>query len=150
VKTEFENSVDDCEAAEAENRALVQNLQDKLHNLVKENEELKLVVETKNDEINDLEKSNKVKTEVSNNLRKELYELKMKVTKEKHEMMINHKTEIKYWRKELGNEEKQIIQLREKLAEVENSEIVTPATKEIKSKKKKGGKLRPLPLSYHS
>ena len=48
MKTQYENSVDDCEATEAENRALVQNMHDRLHNLVKENEELKLAIDTKN------------------------------------------------------------------------------------------------------
>ena len=106
MKTELENAADKYEATEAENRTLVQNMQTKLDNLLKENEELKTTIATKNYEINDLEKSNKVKDEVSNKLRKELNDIKIKVNKEKNEMMRNHKYEIKYWRKELGDEKK--------------------------------------------
>ena len=81
MKTELENAADKYEATEAENRTLVQNMQNRLDNLLKENEELKTTIATKNYEINDLEKSNKVKDEVSNKLRKELNDLKIKVNK---------------------------------------------------------------------
>ena len=135
MKTELENAADKYEATEAENRTLVQNMQNRLDNLLKENEELKTTIATKNYEINDLEKSNKVKDEVSNKLRKELNDIKIKVNKEKNEMTRNHKSEIKYWRKELGDEKKTNNKLREKL--VKNGENITPEAKEIKSENKR-------------
>ena len=49
--------------------------------------------------------------------------------------MRNHKSEIKYWRKELGDEKKQTIKLREKL--VKCGENITPEAKEIKSENKR-------------
>ena len=100
---------------------------------MKENEDLKTTVEAKNCEIDDLKTSSKVKTDVCNNLRRELNEVKNKFNKEKNEMIKNHKIEVKYWRKELGDEKKETVVLKKKLKVVEYCENGTP-----ESKKKKG------------
>ena len=84
--------------------------------------------------------SSKVKAEVFNNLRKELTEVKTKFNKEKNELMKNHKIEVKHWRKELGDEKRITVKLREKLEVVENRENVKPDSKKYKRRNKKGKK----------
>ena len=95
------------------------------------------MLESKNREIDDLKMSSKVKAEVCNNLRKELNESKTKFNKEKNEMIKTHKIEVKYWRKELGDEKKETVKLKEKLKVVENCENVTPESKKNKCKNKR-------------
>lgn len=72
---------------------------------------MKVRVEAQNTEIKDLDISNKTAKEVSNKLRKELRETKANFKKEKMAIMKNHKTEIKYWRKQLGEQTKAKIKL---------------------------------------
>ena len=40
-------------------------------------------------------------------------------------LIKTHKIEVKYWRKELGDEKKETVKLKEKLKVVENCENVT-------------------------
>ena len=105
----------------------------RIEKLLKENEDLKTTVEAKNCEIDDLKTSSKVKADVCNNLRRELNEVKTKFNKEKNEMIKNHKIEVKYWGKELGDEKKETVVLKKKLKVVEYCENGTP-----ESKKKRG------------
>jgi excinuclease UvrABC ATPase subunit len=67
--------------------------------------------------IYDLKLANKKATQISNKLNKELSNLRIKIGKEKKSILKKHKTEIKYWRKELGDETKLKIKLEEKLME---------------------------------
>ena len=68
MKTECVNADDDYEATKTENKDLAENLHSRIEKLLKENENLKTTVESKNREIDDLKMSSKVKAEVCNNL----------------------------------------------------------------------------------
>ena len=86
-----------------------------MNKLNEENEKLKTSIENKDCEIIDLERSNKVKNEVADQLKKNLKEVKEKFHKERTELIKNHKKEVKYWRTQLGEETKMKIKLKEKL-----------------------------------
>ena len=98
-----------------ESRILVNNLNEEIKNLVNENKELKVTVDNRNCEIQDLEKQIKTRKEVFDALNKDLKESKVKYSKEKAELIKTHKTEVKQWRKTLGEEIRAKIKIKEKL-----------------------------------
>jgi hypothetical protein len=83
--------------------------------LEKKNERLEKVIDNQKEEIESLHASNKNLSKVSGNLNKELNQAKLKFQKEKKSIFKQHRTEIKSWRKELGEEIKLKIKLEEKL-----------------------------------
>ena len=111
VKNEYAKAIDDYETVQEGSRTLVSNLHENIRNLTKENEELKARIEAQNNDIEVLNISNKTTKEVSNKLRKELSETKANFNKEKITIMKNHKTEIKHWRKQLGEQTKAKLKL---------------------------------------
>ena len=78
-------------------------------------------------EICDLKLANKNSTKISNKLNKELCDLKTKFKKEKIVILKEHRAEIKYGRKELGEETKLKIKLEEKLNEFDEHSLKHPA-----------------------
>ena len=153
MKIKYTNAMEDSEATrkmmiktmqekvhvkpdpDVQNEALINHLNEKIGNLVKENEEIIILNKNQKKEICDLEKIIKVKNEVSEKLNKELKELKINFNKEKAEMIKRHKTEVKYWRKELGEEIKIKIKLQETLENGKNDERSKPAS--VKKKKER-------------
>ena len=92
----------------------------------------KLVIEKKNNEekIGELEKeifdlNNKVvvKNEIANKLNKQLRDLKLKNEAEVVNMKKRHKAEVKSWKKDLGEERRQKINLEKKIEEMQNAQI---------------------------
>ena len=63
--------------------------------LVKENDELRKVIEIKESDVKDLETSGKTQREVILKLNKEMKQLKLNFNKEKTEILKHHKTEVK-------------------------------------------------------
>ena len=118
-----------------QNEALIKHLNEEIANLVKENEETKISNKNQKKEICDLEKIMRVKNEVSEKLNKELKELKVKFNKEKSEMIKCHKKEVKYWRRELGEETKVKIKLKEILENANNDELSKPPSVKKKTEK---------------
>ena len=129
VKREFASTVHEHEKLLNDIRATIKSEEsDKqelveckaaIDNLLKENEKLKVTALNKESEIKDLESSIKIKTEVAEKLNKNLKEVKEKFKQEKAEILVNHKTEVKSWRKKLGEETKSKITLRKKLEDME-------------------------------
>ena len=78
-----------------EGRILINNLYEEIENLVNENKELKVTVDVKNGEIEDLEKQIKTRREVLDALNNNVKELKIKCSKEKAELIKTHKAEVK-------------------------------------------------------
>ena len=97
------------------NKNLVMNLNAHIKQLLKENEECRIKIENQSKEIKDLEFSNKTRKEVADDLNKKLSATTLKFNKEKIEISKEHKAEVKFWRKELGEETKMKIQLEKKL-----------------------------------
>ena len=73
-----------------------------------------------------LERTIKTQKEISNKFNKELNEYKVKVQKEKKALIKEHRTEVKYWRKELGEEIKLKLKLEEKLDTALSHLVSTP------------------------
>ena len=99
---------------------------------MKENGRLKTIAENQNDEIKELEHSNKIKKEVSDKINRKLTELKVKFNNEKNEILRKHKVEVKYWKKELGEETKAKIKLVEKLQNIESPKDIVSKKSKIK------------------
>ena len=125
-----EKVVDDCASAYRKIDFLQTQLQEKIMiksedftlneeilRLEKKNERLEKVIDNQKEEIQSLHASNKnlSMSKVSGNLNKELNRAKSKFQKEKKSIFKQHRTEIKSWRKELGEEIKLKIKLEEKL-----------------------------------
>ena len=72
-----------------------------------ENFEYSRLVKEQSDEICDLRNIIKTKSEVSNNLNKKLGEIWIKCEKNIAALKRSQKVEVKFWRKELGEERKQ-------------------------------------------
>ena len=136
IKNEFASTVNEYGTAVhqelADSLELVNKLQIVKENLVKENEALKIANKNKDAEIQDLDHSNKIRKEVTEKLHRNINELKAKFHKEKIDIAKQNKLEIKYWRKQLGEETKANIKLKERLEK--RVEDAKGATK--KSKKK--------------
>ena len=139
VKLEFTKAVKDFEAKEINKdfttksepdvhqellncQARVDNLNDKIADLVNENKEYKKKVENLKVEVKDLEVSNKTRKEVADQLNKKLSDSKIKSDQEMAKIIKTHKAEVKYWRKKLGEETKIKMKLIEKLEYVEESD----------------------------
>ena len=120
-----------------ESKLLVDKLYEEVAKLVKENKQLGSTIGHKNDEIRDLERRDKVKGEAFAKLNKEMKDLKIKFNKEKNEISKSHKSEVKSWRNELGEEIKKNIKLREKLKDLDIFEESKPDASKKKPTKKK-------------
>ena len=121
----------------AEYKAVINKLKEQNDFLLIENKKLNAMVENKSREITDLEKSNETKTKVADKINKNLREAKEKFDKEKKEIVKNHKIEVKYWRKLLGEETKTKIKLKEELEDQKNSDCDTPKSTSSKTELKK-------------
>ena len=78
-------------------------------------------------EIESLKHATQVAREISNKLHKELSDTKIKFNKEKAATFKEHKAEVKAWKKDLGEANKEKIKLQKKLnQEVPNFVTTTP------------------------
>ena len=102
---------------------LMDNLMLELKELKEENEVFKTKIESQNIEIQDLEKCVKQKSDISKNLNKRISDLTVKFNKEKSEIFKEHKAEVKFWRKELGEETSKITKLEKELKAAERSKL---------------------------
>ena len=114
---------------------------------MQENKQLKDTIEDRDVTIEELEATNKTRKEISDKLNRNLNDLKVKHNKEKMELSKKYKAEIKYWRKQLGEQTKMKIKLEEQLQDGENNEIVKPTTTKKKLKKQV---LKPVKLNKNS
>ena len=122
IKEEEDDTTQSC---------LKDTLEHEVDKLKTENTYYRDTVKVHLEEICDLENSLKVKVDIVNQLNKKFSEFKKKTEKENASTIKSLKTEIKSWRKELGEERKEKLKLEEKLekslAEKRKSEkIVTP------------------------
>ena len=140
VKKDYAIAVEECERAHEmvnilqeklavktdpdihNNQVLIKQLKIDLENLVIENEKVKRLNE-------DIEKKNIVKKELVDRLNKELQDSKVKFKRERGEMIKSHKAEVKYWRKELGEQTKINIKLEKKLEDAKNQDLSKPTKK---------------------
>ena len=99
----------------SESKKLVDNLNYKIIQLAKKTEDNEKLIEKQKVEINDLERSNKKQVEISQKFHKELNETKLRCKKEKGAIFKEHKKEVKFWRKELGEETRLKLKLEEEL-----------------------------------
>ena len=83
-----------------------------------ENTKCEETLKEKEAEIFDLEKIVKVKNEVANRLNQQLRELKIKHETEIVSIKKMHKAEVKSWKKELGEERREKVNIEKKLEEV--------------------------------
>ena len=83
-----------------------------------ENTKCEETLKEKDAEIFDLEKIVKVKNEVANRLNQQLRELKIKHETEIVSIKKMHKAEVKSWKKELGEERREKVNIEKKLEEV--------------------------------
>ena len=102
----------------SEKNYLVNTLNCKIVQQSKENENYQTKINILNVEIQDLERANKKSNEISNKLNKQISEERAKFKKEKIKIDKEHKAEIKAFRKDLGEENKQKLKL---LKSVENT-----------------------------
>ena len=100
-----------------EKNCVLETLQVEIKQLKKENSDNDISIENQKVEVYDLKLANKKASEASNKLNKVLSDLKVNFKKEKNAILKQNKAEIKYWRKELGEETKVRIKLEEKLNE---------------------------------
>ena len=70
-----------------------------------------------------------MKKELVDRLNKELQDSKVKFKRERGEMIKSHKAEVKYWRKELGEQTKINIKLEKKLEDAKNQDLSKPTKK---------------------
>ena len=106
LRTTFETDIvkSETEAATIEINTLKEKIE-VLENKIKERDET----------IQELEIANKIAREGKNRIHKELNESKKKFTQEKALIFKEHKSEVKAWRKELGEANREKIKLKEKL-----------------------------------
>ena len=130
LQRDYENAVDDSDAAhrtikslEKElikmeaNHDLAEELLEKnfeTQQLRQENNNLKIKIETQNEDISTLETSNKIQKDINDKLHKELNETKIRFKKEQDTILKQHKAETKSWRKDLGDVTEGKIKLDEK------------------------------------
>ena len=88
-----------------------------------ENKELKAIIEQKNEDIQGLELADKMKKEMIIKLNNELKNTQLRYNQEKEKNKNDHKAEVKRWRKELGEEEKVNIKLKDQLKDIESESI---------------------------
>ena len=97
------------------NKKLVNDLNIQIKQLLKENEQFENLVKSQSIQIKDLKTSNKTNKDVFDKVHKELVEIKVKFNKETKVIFREHKSEVKFGRKELGDERTMKIQLEEKI-----------------------------------
>ena len=143
LKAQYNHAVEDCEKAntkikylEAEfervaikhknddddNIGEIETLQVEIKRLVAENMKYSELVEEQKQEINDLENSVKTKTGIANQVNKKLNDYKIKSEKDHASAIKSLKAEIKSWKKELGEERKEKINLEKKLEKLESED----------------------------
>ena len=88
---------------------------EELSSLKSENSNLREKLAEQNRDIEDQKKSIEVKNKVAEKLNKELRETKKRAENEKSCLVKAHKSEVKAWRKDLGEETKQRIKLENKI-----------------------------------
>jgi chromosome segregation ATPase len=110
-----------------EKNCVLETLQVEIKQLKEENSDKDIAFENQKVEVYDLKLANKKASETSNKLNKVLSDLKIKFKKEKNAILKQNKAEIKYWRKELGEETKVKIKLEEKLNEPNEHPLKIPA-----------------------
>ena len=93
-------------------------------------EALENKIKERDENLQELEVANKIAREGTNRIRKELNESKKKFTQEKAMIFKEHKSEVKAWRKELGEANREKIKLKEKL-EDKNDEKITKTNSPI-------------------
>ena len=109
----------------SEKNYLVNSLNVQISQVSKENYCCQRKVEELSLEIQDLERSKKKSDEISNKFNKELSDTRTKFKKEKDLTLKEHRTEVKAWKTDLGEERKLKIKLEEKLLKTaENSSLV--------------------------
>ena len=111
IKTEYNNMEDEVENLKMEN-----------NRMNTENFEYSRLVKEQSEEICDLRNIIKTKSEVSNNLNKKIGEIRIKSEKNIAALKRSHKVEVKFWRKELGEERKQKMKLEDKLDRLRTSD----------------------------
>ena len=104
------------------NNEVIESLTHAISSLTIENKTLKKKIKEQDDEINDLENNIKVKVKLSETLNKKLSDAKISAEKDKADATKRHKTEIKMWRKDLGEERKKVVKLEKKLDDKINNE----------------------------
>ena len=140
MKCNYAQTIDDCHEAykkietlenvsikEEDDKMVIEGLQHELKETVVENTKLKEIMNRQKGEICSLEERLKIKDEISNKLNKQLHELRNKHEKDIALIQKTHKTEVKSWRKDLGEERREKIKLSEKLEKVcnKNTEFKT-------------------------
>ena len=85
-----------------------------IQQLRQENNNLKIKIENQSEDILSLEASNKIQKEINDKFHKELNKTKISLKKEQDMIVKQHIAEIKSWRKELGEVNKNKIKLEEK------------------------------------
>ena len=135
IKKKYENAVQKIDSLEAKalvktealdeddfkSKKNIQNLNAHIKQLVKEKEDCRRKIETQSVEIKDLEFSNKTKQAICDRLNKELSETKLRFSKDRTKISKEHKAEVKFWQKELGEETKIKIQLEKTIEDNENN-----------------------------
>ena len=112
------------------NLAKIESLHIELKRIDTENLKYSDLVRKQTEEINDLRKSVKVKTDVSNQMNRKFSEFKTKSEKDNAALKKSHRAEVKSWKQELGNERKEKIKLEKKLEKLMN-ENATEVDKKI-------------------
>jgi len=123
VKKEFEDNLQ------------ITNLQEEIKILKEENDGFREKIKEQEQEILALENTIKVKVEISNKLNKQISEMKIKNDKEFASVKKLHRSEVKLWKKELGEERKERIKLEKELEYVTNEHKVKHANDNKKDKK---------------
>ena len=98
---------------------MIRTLNLKIFKLNSENEKFESKEKDFTQEIKDLENLNKKGRQASDKLSKEISRIKAKFEKEKETILKEHRIEIKFWKKELGEETKHRIKLEKKMKERE-------------------------------
>ena len=81
----------------------IEKYENEIRELKLNNEALQSKIDEQDDIISELNIINKNSKEGSARINKELHELKIKYSKEKTNLIKDHKTEVKAWRKDLGD-----------------------------------------------
>ena len=123
---------------ETQENEQIENLKLELNKVMIENKKYEEKVREQETDIYDLEKKMKVKNEVVNRLNQQLRDLKNKNEAEIVNIKKMHKTEVKSWRKELGEERRLKVNLEKKL---EEGNLMKHEIVEKKSEQKQSGML---------
>ena len=97
-----------------------------LNELREKVKDLQSSIKVRDGMIKDLEHANKMAKEVSDAVHKKLKETKINVNKKKAEITKKHRAEVKTWKKELGEANKENIKLKKKVDKLENKDLPKP------------------------